>query len=283
MKKILYPILVLAAAMPLLFSCEPVPDTDPDFAEPAFVSVAGHLTLEGMTPATKGLTLTSVSGTIVSIELTESGMYVLGRMDANTSEITYTTGRYTVEGGEYKLIGYGYLSFDNSKSGSVTLTLRPDGAPVEVVQAVFEKPAGTNKAYRTWTVEKTRVTAIGWVTVSADFDGCYLPEIAAFLRSNSHKVPDNVPNRSIKAITLTGTERMILAYSDGTADLNEFSLNGNVLTYTFSNGLMGFTFETDQAIIEYENGKCLLTINGRIQNSTTSGSVAFVLSPAEEN
>lgn len=283
MKKILYPILVLAAVLPLLFACEPVPDTDPEFPEPAFVAVAGRLSLESIAPATKGATPTLVSGAIVSIELTESGMYVLGRMDANTSEIAYTTGSYSIAGSEYKLIGYGYLSFDNSRSGTVTLTLRPDGAPVEVVQAVFEKPAGTNKAYRTWNVEKTRVTAKGWVTVSADFDGCYLPEIAAFLRSNSHKVPDDVPNRSIKAITLTGTARMILAYSDGTAELNEFSLNGNVLTYTFSNNLMGFTFVTDRAVIEYENDKCLLSIDGRIQNSTTSGSVAFVLSPAGQN
>ena len=29
------------------------------------------------------------------------------------------------------------------------------------------------------------------------------------------------------------------------------------------------------------DGKCLLTISGRIQNSSTSGSVTFVLSPLE--
>ena len=86
-----------------------------------------------------------------------------------------------------------------------------------------------------------------------------------------------------EAITLTGTERMILTYSDGTADLNDFSLNGNVLTYTFNNGMKSFTFETERAVIEYENNKCLLSIEGHIRNSTTSGSVAFVLSPLEEN
>ena len=284
MKKILSPLLTLAALVPLLFACEPVPDTEPDFAEPAYVSFAGHLSVEGVTVATKAQTqaLSKASaGTLVSVELTESGMYVLGWLIEGESGISYKTGTYTASGNEYKLVGYGTLSFDNSKAGMVSLTLKPDGGAIEVVQAKFDKPVGTNKAYRTWNVEKTRVTAKGWVTVSADFNGCNLKEIADFLRSNSHKAPYDVPDRSVNTITLTGTERMILGYSDGSADLNEFSLNGNVLTYTI-NSMKDFTFETDQAIIEYENGKCLLTINGRIRNSTTSGSVAFVLSPAME-
>jgi hypothetical protein len=210
-------------------------------------------------------------------------MYVLGWLSEGESGLSYTTGRYTASGNTYKLAGYGTLSFDNSKAGMVTLTVQPDGRPAETLQAQVVKPAGTNAAFRTWNVEKTRITARGWVTVSADFTGCNLKEIADFLRANSHKAPDDVPNVSVNTITLTGTERMILGYSDGSADLNEFSLNGNVLTYTFSNGLMGFTFETDRAVIEYEDGKCLLSIDGRIRNSTTSGSVSFVLSPAAEN
>ena len=286
MKKILYPVLILAAALPLLFACEPVPDTDPDFPDPKFVSYAGHLSLESTKPAAKasGTVLTKAANprNIVSVELTESGMYVIGFLDDNTSELTYKTGTYTMSGNDYLLSGYGTLSFDNSKSGPVSLTFRPDGASALVIPAVFEKPTGTNKAYRTWDVEKTRVTAKGWVTVSADFIGCNLAEIATFLRNNSHKAPTDVPNRSIKTITLTGTDRMILGYSDGYADLTEFSLSGNVLTYKFNDGMKSFTFETDQAIIEYENSKCLLTINGRIRNSTTSGSVAFVLTPSVE-
>lgn len=284
MKKILTHILLAAALLPLLFACDPLPDTTPHFAEPAYVNYACHLSIEGLKPSTKAAaTKAPVASILVSVELTESGMYVLGWLSEGESGVSYTTGRYTVSGNEYKLAGYGTLSFDNSQAGMVTLTLKPDGKSAEVVKAKLDKPVGTNAAFRTWNVEKTRITAQGWVTVSAEFTGCNLKEIADFLRANSHKAPEDVADRSVKTITLTGTERMILGYSDGSADLNKFSLNGNVLTYTFSNGLMGFTFETDRAVIEYENGKCLLSIDGRIRNSTTSGSVSFVLSPAVEN
>jgi len=284
MKKILFHILFLAALLPLPFACDPVPDTDPHFAEPAFVSYAGSLSVENFKQSVSVQTKApvSASSSIVSIELTESGMYVIGWLAEGESGVSYKTGTYTASGNEYKLAGYGTVLFDNSKTGIVSLTLKPDGGTAQVVMAKFDKPSGSNTVYRTWNVEKTRVTAKGWVTVSADFNGCNLKEIADFLRANSHKAPADVQNRSVETITLTGTERMILGYSDGSADLNEFSLNGNVLTYTFNDGLKSFTFETDRAVIEYENGKCLLSIEGRIRNSTTSGAVSFVLSPAME-
>ena len=44
---------------------------------------------------------------------------------------------------------------------------------------------------------------------------------------------------------------------------------------------MGFTFLTQEAKVDYLDGKCLLKVDADIQNSTTSGSVTFVLSPAE--
>ena len=149
------------------------------------------------------------------------------------------------------------------------------------MQADFQKPTSTNKVYRAWNIEKTRLTVKGWTTVGADFTGCNFQEIAAFLRANSHKAPTDVPDRSITSLSLTGTEKMIFAYSDGFADMTEFSLSGNVVHYSWEQRPKGFTFESDAAVIEYMDGKCLLTISGRIQNSSTSGSVTFVLTPLE--
>lgn len=279
---------ILAALLPLLFACNEIPDIEPEWADPAYVAYAGNLDLlpgnldflqdEGQ--AQTKAAATSLAGSIASIELTESGLYVIGRVAEAPTNFTYTSGSYSVSGNEYRLNGFGTIVFDNSKSGVVSLTIKPDNGPVEVLQASFHKPVASNKVFRAFKVEKTRVTAKGWITVSADFTGCNFREIAAFLRSNSHKVPDDVPDRSISSLSLTGTEKMILAYSDGYADLTEFSLAGNVLTYNI-NSMMGFTFETDRAIIEYMDGKCILTINGRIRNSTTSGSVTFVLSPLD--
>ena len=280
MKKILYPLFALAAFLPLLFACNDFPDKETKFEDPAFLAYAGHLSLQGMQTSTKAMVAaTSTESIIVSFELTESGYYYIGWLTGD--ERSYSSGRYTVSGNEYKLNGFGVLLFDNSKTGTVQLRIKPDGGKEEVITALFQKPSGTNMAYRSWKVEKTRVTANGWVSVSAEFNGCNFREIANFLKENSHKVPDDVPDRSVSSLSLTGTEKMIISYSDGSADFSEFSLSGNVITYKINQNL-GFTFETDQAIIEYMDGKCLLTINGRIRNSTTSGSVAFALSPIEE-
>ena len=269
-------ILTLAFLLPLLLSCNPV-SNDTDFDDPAFLAFAGRLTPKGVMPGTKASSTLPV-GSVTSIELTESGLVALGIVADETGNIEYQTGKYSVTDNVYTLYGLGTLAFNNSVSGQVSLTYTPLFGEPQQIPAEFLKPKSTNKAFRTWKVEKTRLTVRGWTVVSADFKGCDLAEIADFLRNNGNKAPDDVPNISVTTISLTGTETMILGYSDNSAELNEFSLNGNVLTYTWKERPDGFTFISDQAVIEYRDGKCLLTIDGYIRNSTTSGSVTFVLS-----
>ena len=145
----------------------------------------------------------------------------------------------------------------------------------ELLAAVLALPA-----YRGWTVDKTRVTIKGWTTASADFQGCNFYEIAKFIRDNGHDVPDDIPaGMALSSISFTGTEKILFAYTDGTGDAGEFRFNGSSFTYRWDDEKMGFTFLTDQATVEYMDGKCILTISASIQDSTTSGSVTFVLSP----
>ena len=132
-------------------------------------------------------------------------------------------------------------------------------------------------------IQKIRgVTVQGWTTASADFVGCNFSEIADFLKKNGHKVPDDIkPGQSLRSISFTGTEKMLFYYSDGSADVSAYRFNGKSFTYRWDNDKMGFTFLTDQATVEYLDGKCILTIRASIQDSTTSGSVTFVLSPMD--
>ncbi len=276
MKKISLALVVL---LPLLFACQPVND-DTDFKDPAFLQYCGRLTTKSVLPGTKASTSAPV-GTITSIELTESGFYAMGTVVDEAGTVTYRTGRYGVEGNVYTLYGVGTLHFNNSASGSVSLIFTPMYGEPQQLPADFLRPKSTNKAFRTWNVEKTRITVKGFTVVSADFNGCNLAEIAEFLRNNGNKAPEDVPNLSVCNISLTGTDTMIVGYNDNSALLNEFSLNGNVLTYTWEERPMGFTFITEEAVITYQDGKCLLSIDGWIENSTTSGSVTFVLSPTD--
>lgn len=281
MKKILF-IATLAALLPLLFSCGKENKGD-QFEEPRFIQYAGKLVPRGGEPTPSSLPITK-AGAVAdpvpqSIELTESGLYAVGQLV--DGELTYRMGSYSVDGNVYTLDGYGSVQFDNSAPGAVTmkLTTSPNSAPRDI-PADFIRASGTNQLYRGWTVDKTRVTVRGWTTASADFAGCDFYEIAAFLRKNGHKVPDDIkPGQSLLSISFTGTEKMLFYYSDGSADVSAYRFNGTSFTYRWDNDRMGFTFLTDQATVEYMDGKCILTIHASIQDSTTSGSVTFVLSP----
>ena len=275
MKKWVFAFL-LATLIPLVSACVFYKE-EATFDDPAFLDFAGRLTLNASTKADA-----SAVGDIVSFELTESGLYVIGRLADTEGNVTYTAGHYSVSGSDYLLDGFGKLSFDNSETGNVELTITSNNGQRQTIPARLTKPKDQNVAYRAWIVEKTRVTTFGWTPVSAEFTGCSFPEIAAFLRANSHKVPDNVPDLDISTLSFTGTEAVIFIYDDNTADMGTFSLSGNVFHYDWERadgGLMGFTFETEESIIEYQDGKCVLTINGKIKNSTTSGSVTFLMSP----
>ena len=271
--------LVLAILLPLFLACNPV-SNDTDFKDPAFLQYSGRLTFKADMPSTKA-SANALVGSVTSIELTESGLFVIGTKVNEKGAVSYRTGRYSVQDNKYLLTGVGILSFNNSASGSVNLFFTPQEGEPQQIPADFLKSKSTNKAFRTWKVEKTRVTVRGFWVASADFKGCDFLEIAEFLRNNGNKVPPEVPALSVSTISLTGTDTMIFAYSDSSADVNEFSLNGNVLTYDWKDLPLSFTFESDKAVIEYMDGKCILTIDGRIQNSTTSGTVSFVLSPTD--
>lgn len=281
MKKI-FTVLTLAALLPLLFSCNKE-NGDVVFDQPEFTQYACQLIPKSAEPALAPTRSTTAGASpLVSIELTESGLYVLGQLN-NSLQVVYSSGRYTVSGKIYTLSGFGTLSFDNSVSGDVSVTVTPLGGVAQTILATLRKAATVNNPLcRNWTVDKTRVTVKGWTTASADFAGCNFHEIAEFLRKNGNKAPADVPeNYGLKSISFTGTNTVIFFYTDDSLDKGEFSLSGTTVSYQWAGFPKGFTFVTDKATIEYLDGKCLFKIDAAIQNSTTSGSVTFVLSPAD--
>lgn len=271
-----------AALLPLFLACNK--EDSNKFKEPAYAQYACQLIpVNHNSPASAPKRLsTATVGTIVSIELTESGFYVIGQMFPATEGPQYTTGRYSVKGKLYTLEGFGSLEFDNSTAGEISVTIKPNGGIVQTILATLKKALRLDQLNRSWTVDKTRITVYAWTTASADFNGCDFHEIAEFLLANHHKAPTDIePGFGLKTITFTGNNSAIFTYTDNSVDMGEFSMNGNTLTYKWEYDPRGFTFLIDNATIEYLDGKCLLTIDAQIQNSTTSGSVTFVLSPMD--
>ncbi|MBP3256389.1 MAG: hypothetical protein J6M23_00100 [Bacteroidales bacterium] len=262
----------LLALLPLLFACN---KSDVNTDEPQFAAHAGKLVLKDATVKSD----TPAPGTIVSIELSESGLYVVGRATAGT-DLDYSTGTYTVQGKIYSLQGFGTLEFDNGKAGDVSVKITTPGGGAQTVSATFRKATESNPLYRTWTIEKTRVNIHAWVNASADFPGCNFYDIAKFARDSGHDAPsDLAPDFAVKSLTFTGTNTVFLVYTDNTLDLCEFSLSGNTVSYSWDHDKVKFTFVSSKAQVEYVDGKCLLSVDTKIQNSTTSVSVTFVLTP----
>ena len=272
----------LVALLPLLFACNKNDDTDTRFEDPRFIQYAGQLipaSSLATTPDQDAIRTDNVPETVLhSIELTESGLYAVGTL--NQGELSYRMGEYSISGDVYTLNGYGSVQFDNSRAGEVEIVVKQDGKEAETMPATFSRATGTDQLYRGWTIDKTRVTVKGWTTASADFRGCNLYEIAQFIRNNGHDAPDDIAaGLELRSISFTGTEKMLFAYSDGTGDASEFKYNGSSFTYRWDDEKMGFTFLPKQATVQYMDGKCILSISSDIQDSTTSVSVTFALSP----
>ena len=278
MKKILF-ITTLAALLPLLFSCGKQENgSENQFEEPRFVQYAGKLVPRSGTPAAASLAVTTyavVTPTIAYLEFTESGLFVIGRTTGD--DIEYATGTYTTADGKvFSLSNNMTVTLSSNAAGLVDVSISPSG---ESFKADLTKANGTNVAYRSWTIDKIRATVKGHGTpVTAEFNGCNFSEIRDFLNKNGHK-GDYLPSGSLTSISFTGTNSVMFAFSDNTADRGECTINGSNVSFSFMSKSRLFELKDGTATIDYLDGKCILKVDGNLDNSTTSGSVTFVMSP----
>lgn len=279
MKKLLFAA-TLMALLPLLFSCGKENNGGENkFEEPRFVQYAGKLIPRGGDPAPASLAIgqRSVATSIVYLEFTESGMYVLGRNVNN--DVQYVFGSYTVSGNVYTLSNFGTVEFNNSAEGEIDVKITPTGSAAETIKANLKKSSSPNVAYRTWTIDKVRMTVSGWgAPISAEFNGCSLPEIAKFLTDNGFKGV-YLPSCSLNTISFTGSGSILFAFSDNTVDVGECTISGSVVNFSWTSKNRLFELENGRATIDYLDGKCILKIDGKLRDSTTSGTVTFVMSP----
>lgn len=274
MKKSLFAALALGALLPLLVACGTKnTDTDTRFENPRFIQYAGQLIPRGGAPAPAQQALPSAAdgAEVVFIELTESGLYVIGL--ATAGETTYKAGNYSVNGHVYTLNGYGTIEFSGD-SGEVDLTITPSGGSAKTIKATFTKASVSDMVYRGYTVDKTRVVA---GSAGADFTGLNFKDIADFLRNNGFDLTDEVKDIKVASVSITAAGSFIIAYSDGSADVATSVLSGPILSYNWRAEAMGYSFETGKGSISYLDGKCILSLSARVNG--TDGSVTLVLSP----
>ena len=274
MKKMIFAA-ALAALLPLLVSCGNRNNTDNNFNEPRFVQSAGKLV-----PA---------NGSLESAELGEGGNYVVGESGGGSSQASrtkaggdsgtqYTAGQYEVSGNVYTLKGWGTLEFDNSASGEVRLKYTPSGKDPVVVTARFTKSTANSDIYRSWRVDKTRVSVVDRnTTYAAEFPGCDFGKITKFFADNGHPVKDVIPaGQLVSSVSITGAGAIFIVYNDGQADVGSCTVSANVLNYIWADDEMGYSFETGRASFSFQDGKCIFVIEAKVDG--LDASVKMVLS-----
>ena len=279
MKKMIFAA-ALAALLPLLISCSEKDNTKDSLKEPRFVQSAGRL-IPG-------------DGTVAGIDLGESGTYVVGetppgggsspsawhpgtKADGNP-EMKYTAGSYTVNGRRYNLNGWGWVEFDNSASGNVSVTYMANGGDEITLNANFVKSTANSDLFRTWRVDKTRATVNGY---GAEFLGCDFNEIAKFFKNNGYAITDDIPEGSrVNTVMISGAGRIIICYSDGRTDAGSCTVSGNSLSYSWAGKGMGYSFETGRATFEFLDGKCILSFQVKLDGNSQAA-FTMVLSDIE--
>lgn len=228
-------------------------------------------------------------GNIQSVELTESGKYILttkGKLNASKKavsrvmtdnvELFFYVGDYIPqdENGNYVLQGLGTLHISyKGLSGELTLildeggtlTLNIDIAPQEAFDVANDLMC------RTWTIDKTRVRFTDGLTAAADFNGCDLNEIAAFVNKYATFNDNFESNHKVKDLTITHSHTYMITYQSGTVEVGTWSWrnvsNGNFY-YTWKGSDMGSDLENGDAFFSVEDGKGILTVSGVIKDDT---------------
>ena len=245
----------------LLVSCGKPISSDNTLENPRFVQYAGQLVPQ--------------NGTLQYAELTESGLYVAG-MPGGTKGgpigelLKYYSGSYSVSGDVYTLAGFGTLQFSNTASGEVDLTYTIGGT-TETVKARLTKATTTGDIYRSWLVSKTRVSITSGSTVSVEFTGCNFKDIADFFRNNGYVIEDEIPAaHTLHTVSVTAAGSLILVYADGDIDLGSCVISGGSLSYLWNEEDMGYSFETGKASYTFEDGRCILSLDAKLDGATAT-------------
>lgn len=228
------------------------------------------------------------------LELTESGKYLLSyRKPGATARETragsltdYMMGRFTKQGDQYILTGFGHITF--SVSGQkYMVTLVPTGGTEIVVEAVKLSAVApstlTDYLCRTWTIVNTRVWGtIDGIKVAKDFSGkCNMEELIEYGRSKGLKIADEPTKGSIiDGITFTSSKTFVINYANGNLDVGSWrwvqQLTGSgEVSYDWDGNHMGFEAIKHNGVVTFEGRQCKLALP--IGDSSTTIEVVFTL------
>lgn len=185
---------------------------------------------------------------VVGIEFTESGRYFLVCQPLLAESATKTG----ISGNSRTLVLI--AKFDEIAAGKNYKLRAPFDATIEIrdkavkitrnndsaeYPAVISKPTtsgvpATNIA-RAWKVDGCYLKVNGKVSVERGFTGCDFHEIAQFLKDNDVKIdPSELVGYKIEEFDFTGSNTMVISFSNAYTFYGDYTLNGENISYKFT-------------------------------------------------
>ena len=232
--------------------------------------------------------ITFEKGDIKSLELTESGTYILERVITKALNIAYDLGSYTLKGNVYTLNGFGTVELE--KTGSdVKATFRENGKDATTADGkAANKSTGNTKLYRTWIVENVRFTVRGGslgyggiVYTSEVGEGCNLEKIAAEVNKEVTIDVTKYVGYSIKDIIFSASGTFVIEFTGESPYVGTYNLSSNKVNYEFTVGGSDLFNAKGTGEISFVNGRCVLTLEGKfsVEGTEYTYSVEFRLLP----
>ena len=235
----------------------------------------------------KKMNLQNNTSGIRSIELTESGRFIVA--EVKDGKTTYMRGKYTVlkSTQEYLLNGYGTVTIEDNN-----ITVAPEKGDTITVTFTEAESFPENEFYttiaRAWKVDKTDLSVnLNGTVVGVVKNGCDIPAIASELNSKGLNI--NVAALEgfvVSEINYTMAKTIEIAFTGKQSFVGSFSLS--------ETGTFGYTLEGNKGndIISgsatgsidntKEEGKIYVSFSCEVTSGSSSynGTVMFILSPA---
>lgn len=210
-----------------------------------------------------------------SLTLTEGGTYqlVFNEKILGPGKTSLYAGDYSTEDGiVYRLNGYGSATIHgkNKAAGNIVISLDPTdiGGPVYSVEVTVADNPEPNTLYRRWTVEKTRLSLSGEQTFAADFQGCNINAILAFLKDNG-VATDAVLDEGtdIRTVDISGFGEITILYANGKANRASFESTGeNTMNISWVATNTAIDLQTGKATVSYQDGRCIIEVQATIRD-----------------
>lgn len=282
-------IITLLLPLLLLVSCEKTSKKPHVFPAPPYVGQAVRYT-SVYANADIDTDYSQQSEIVQFVSFTEGGTYLLCRkveepLTGGPGKVskkyvkTYTAGTYTiVADNTYRLEGYGTVKKAGTKAqADEELTFTPTAGQPFTIPCTVQNATVLDDLYRQWDVKSTRVKLDGDMKVAADFSGCDINEICAFLKENGIIAHDNFPaGQKVTLVDISSLGEITVLYQNGNVDHATIT-NQSVssLDYQWDDPDMGFAFEDGEATVAYDADTCIFTINGNVTRNGKATEVSL--------